>query len=88
MFCAAQERLKTGIKPPLQKDPAAAMAEALQPLGEAMRGEERIDLALGYLRMAQHLDEDNELISFSLAQLLGQRERFVAAAEQFAEIDE
>ena len=84
---AAQERLKNGIKPLFQKDPAAAMAEAFTAIGEAMRGEERIDLALGYLRMAQHLDEDNELISFSLAQLLGQRERFVAAAEQFAEID-
>ena len=84
---AAQERLKNGIKPPLQKQPAVAMAEAFTAIGEAMRGEDRIDLALGYLRMAQHLDEDNELIAFSLAQLLGQRERFVAAAEQFADID-
>ena len=84
---AAQERLKNGTKPPLQKEPAAAMAEAFTAIGEAMRSEERIDLALGYLRMAQHLDEDNELIAFSLAQLLGQRQRFVAAAEQFADID-
>ena len=44
-----------------------------------MRGEERIDLALGYLRMAQHLDEIMSLSLFHVAQLLGQRERFVAA---------
>ena len=84
---AAQERLKTGDKPAIEAAPAAALAEAFMALGEAMRGEERIDLALGYLRMAQHLDRETELIAFSLAQLLGQRERFVAAAEQFAEID-
>ena len=84
---AAQERLATGEKPSLQTSPAAAMAEAFTAIGEAMRGEERIDLALGYLRLAQHLDEDNELIAFAVAELLGARERFVAAAEQFADID-
>jgi len=84
---AAQDRLKAGDKPPIEAAPTAALAEAFMALGEAMRGEERADLALGYLRLAQHLDGDNELIAFAVAELLGQRERFVSAAEQFAAID-
>ena len=84
---AAQERLKNGEKPPLKTDPAMALAEAFAAISEAMLGENRIDLALGYLRLAEHLDDDNELVAFTLAQLLGQRERFVDAAEQYATLN-
>lgn len=84
---AAQARLGSGEKPPIEADPMAAMAEAFAAIAEAMQNESRFDLALGYLRLAQHLDGDNELIAFSVAQLLGARDRFVDAAEQFATID-
>lgn len=84
---AAQARLGRGEKPPIEADPMAAMAEAFAAIAEAMQNESRFDLALGYLRLAQHLDGDNELIAFSVAQLLGARDRFVDAAEQFSTID-
>ena len=84
---AAQARLSSGEKPPIETDPMAAMAEAFAAIAEAMQGESRFDLALGYMRLAQHLDADNELIAFSVAQLLGARDRFVDAAEQFGAIN-
>ena len=84
---AAQARLGSGEKPPIESDPMAALAEAFAGIAEAMKDKSRFDLALGYLRLAQHLDEDNELIAYSVAQLLGARARFVDAAEQFGAID-
>jgi Flp pilus assembly protein TadD len=84
---AAQARLGRGEKPPIEANPMAAMAEAFAAISEAMQNESRFDLALGYLRLAQYLDGDNELIAFSVAQLLGARDRFVDAAVQFSTID-
>ena len=84
---AAQDRLAGGDAPPIETDPRAAMAEAFAAIAEAMQGEDRFDLALGYLRLAQYLDDESELIAFSVAQLLAARDRYVDAAEQFSAIE-
>ena len=84
---AAQARLSTGDKPQIDDDPMTGMAAAFFAIAEAMRAEDRLDLALGYLRLAQYLHPGDELTAFSLGQLLGERERFVDAAEQFGALE-
>jgi len=64
------------------------MAMALAAIGEAMEAEERFDLALGYYRLADHLDDRNELIGFSLGIMLSERGRLMEAADAFARLPE
>jgi Flp pilus assembly protein TadD len=83
---AAQARLDVDQPAPLEASPQAGLASAFGAIAEAMATEQRMELALGFYRMAQHLEPENDRISFAIASLMGQRERFVRAAEEFAAI--
>ena len=82
----AQNRLEVDQPPALNTNPQSGLASAFSAIAEAMASEQRMDLALGFYRMAQHLEPDNDRTNFAVATLLGARERFVRAAEQFAAI--
>lgn len=83
---AAQTRLEFNTPQPLSTNPQTGLASAFSAIAEAMANEQRMELALGFYRMAQHLDPENDRVSFAVASLLGQRERFVRAAEEFGAI--
>lgn len=85
---AAQARLDSDEKPALEDRPQAGLALAFAAIGEAMEAEERFDLALGYYRLANYLDEDNHLVGFSLGLMLSERGRVLEAAEQFDRLPE
>ncbi len=83
---AAQTRLDFNTPVPLSTSPQTGLASAFSAIAEAMANEQRMELALGFYRMAQHLTPENDRVSFAVASLMGQRERFVRAAEEFGAI--
>jgi len=83
---AAQTRLAQARPAPLRITPQEGLASAFASIAEAMASENRMDLALGFYRMAQHLQPDNDRVTFAVASLMGQRERYVRAAEEFGAI--
>lgn len=70
----------------LEADPTSGLADAFVAIGEAMRSENRDQLALGYYRMAQFLNPDKEVTAFDLAMMLAELDRHVEAAEQYGRI--
>ena len=85
---AARARLYEGQPLAANDDPKAGLALAFAAIGEAMNGENRTELALGFFRVANFLDDDSDIITFNVARQLGALERHVSAAEKFAEIDD
>ena len=85
---AARARLYEGQPLAANDDPKAGLAVAFAAIGEAMNGENRTELALGFFRVANFLDDDSDIITFNVARQLGALERHVSAAEKFAEIDD
>ncbi len=70
----------------LNAAPTSGLADAFMAIGEAMRSENRNQLALGYYRMAQFLDPNKEVTAFDLAMMLAELDRYVEAAEQYGRI--
>ena len=72
----------------LRRQPTHGLAAAFIAIGEAMRTENRNQLALGYYRMAQFLNVDDAMAAFDLAGLLAELNRYVEAAEQYGRISQ
>ena len=85
---AARARLADGQPLRANENPQAGLAQAFAAIGEAMQSEGRTELALGFLRVAQHLNPSDDLIAYNVAKRLGELERYQRAAEQFAAIEE
>ena len=83
---AARAQLSDATVPSMIEAPARGLALAFSAIGEAMHAEKRTELALGFWRIAQYLDPQNDLIAFDVARRLGQLERYFNAAEEMAAI--
>ena len=82
----ARARLADGTPLPVEQKPQHGLAAAFAGIAEAMQGENRTDLALGFYRVAAHLAPSDDRIAFAVAKVLGAQERHVEAAEQFGRI--
>ena len=85
---AARQRLAQGAPLSVEAAPAAGLAQAFAALGEAMQAENRNELSLSFLRVAQYLDPSDDLIAFNVGRRLAELERHQRAAEQFGGIDD